>query len=216
MKLQPLHKFKVPFLISISILVPILCFSIFTKKNSPDSFRNSQSQNCLQGFSYTELKNNAGSIQRSFTVDGSVLYSAPKNLGVIKCRVLTQAVLKDPRITFFSADKPVSYITADKACFEIPYNSKIFSQKGAKVLFDRSITLSGNVLVTSQDRAVLQADRLTWIPKTNEIYASGNCYAKKGFELKESDTVRTDCFLTDFVFSYENKLEKFIKNIKEY
>ncbi len=159
-----------------------------TYKNNNISTSNSASFN---DFDFTEYAR--GGRDKKYSITGKRLGAAAKRFGIFRIAAAKVTEIKDPRITFYDRNAPVSTIMGKTAVVDVPLD-KI----NVVPSFVNSLEFSEGVSVVTADRRALDCNKLRWDKTSGRILASGNCVLVIDGKSVKADFIDSDVKLTDF------------------
>lgn len=184
-------------ILPVTIIAALGCASFITLQtvHNPATSKNSDNpiiRNAFfSDFDFTEYSKSG--LEKKFTIQGRRLAAVGKRFGRFYVSAAKVTEIKDARVIFYNANKPVSTITAKRAVLDTP-----FDKGSAPSPALNRIDFSEDVTVITSDRRILECKRLSWNKPDNGISAQGACRLIADGKRLRADFIDSDVELRNY------------------
>ena len=161
----------------------------------------------LDDFTFTQSIK--GDTEKKLVIEAKKLRPQSKRMGLFSINAVKVMELSDVKVTLYENNLPVSSINSKKAVLNFNRDDK----ENFAAALTGGMEFSGDITIVTNDKRVLQCDRLKADKNFARLLASGNCVLGRAGEVIQADRIDSDIGLRNFSFS--NDRNKILKGLTE-
>lgn len=146
-----------------------------------------------------------GDREKKLVIEAKKLRPQSKRVGLFSINAVKVMELSGVTVTLYENNLPVSSISSKKAVLNFNNDDK----ENFAAALTGGMDFSGDITIVTNDRRVLQCDKLKMDKNFIRFLARGNCSLSRDGEIIQADRIDSDIKLRNFSFSnYKNMVTK--------